>query len=210
MELADKGVPTKIVALGHRSGAVVMVKADSPIRSMADLKGKGVAIPSRFAVDYLFVRRLLKQHGMSVADITVIEMNPPDMPAAYHAAKRAEEGIQQLAKQVVFAQEEERHRVSRELHDEAGQALTALKLGLTLIQNELPAEAEALRRKLTEAVALADVTTDRIRLLAHGLRPPALDTVGLNLTLEAFCRDFAKRTQMRIQYEGAEVSCPAP
>jgi signal transduction histidine kinase len=119
--------------------------------------------------------------------------------------KRAEEGIQELAKQVVFAQEEERHRVSRELHDEAGQALTALKLGLTLIQNELPAEAEALRRKLTEAVALADVTTDRIRLLAHGLRPPALDTVGLNLTLEAFCRDFAKRTQMRIQYEGAEV-----
>jgi NitT/TauT family transport system substrate-binding protein len=85
MELADKGVPTKIVALGHRSGAVVMVKADSPIRSMADLKGKGVAIPSRFAVDYLFVRRLLKQHGMSVADITVIEMNPPDMPAALYA-----------------------------------------------------------------------------------------------------------------------------
>jgi NitT/TauT family transport system substrate-binding protein len=85
MELADKGVPTKIVALGHRSGAVVMVKADSPIRSMADLKGKRVAIPSRFAVDYLFVRRLLKQHGMSVADITVIEMNPPDMPAALYA-----------------------------------------------------------------------------------------------------------------------------
>jgi NitT/TauT family transport system substrate-binding protein len=85
MELADKGVPTKIVALGHRSGAVVMVKADSPIRSMADLKGKRVALPSRFAVDYLFVRRLLQQQGMSVADITVIEMNPPDMPAALYA-----------------------------------------------------------------------------------------------------------------------------
>jgi signal transduction histidine kinase len=119
--------------------------------------------------------------------------------------KRAEEGIQRLAKQVVFAQEEERHRVSRELHDEAGQALTALKLGLALMRNELPPEAEALRRNLAEAVALADATQERIRLLAHGLRPPALDTVGLNLTLEAFCRDFSKRTQLQIHYEGADV-----
>lgn len=85
MELAGKGVPTKIVALGHRSGAVLMVKADSSIKSMADLKGKRVAIPSRFAVDYLFVRRLLKQHGMSVSDVTIMEMNPPDMPAALYA-----------------------------------------------------------------------------------------------------------------------------
>ena len=85
MELADKGVPTKIVALGHRSGAVIMVKADSSIKSMADLKGKRIAIPSRFAVDYLFVRRLLKQHGMSVSDVAIVEMNPPDMPAALYA-----------------------------------------------------------------------------------------------------------------------------
>jgi NitT/TauT family transport system substrate-binding protein len=85
MELADKGVPIKIVALGHRSGAVVMVKADSPIKSMRDLRGKRVAIPSRFAVDYLFVRRLLKQHGMAPTDVEFVEMNPPDMPAALYA-----------------------------------------------------------------------------------------------------------------------------
>jgi NitT/TauT family transport system substrate-binding protein len=85
MDLADKGVPIRIVTLGHRSGAVIMVKTESPIRSMKDLKGKRVAIPSRFAVDYLFVRRLLKQQGMAPADIQIIEMNPPDMPAALYA-----------------------------------------------------------------------------------------------------------------------------
>ncbi len=85
MELADKGVPVKIIALGHRSGAVIMVKTDSPVKRMTDLKGKRVAIPSRFAVDYLFVRRLLKQHGMSAADVELVEMNPPDMPAALYA-----------------------------------------------------------------------------------------------------------------------------
>ncbi len=85
MDLADKGVPLKIIALGHRSGAVVMVKTDSPVKSLRDLKGKRIAVPSRFAVDYLFVRRLLKQQGMSPSDVAIIEMNPPDMPAALYA-----------------------------------------------------------------------------------------------------------------------------
>jgi len=117
---------------------------------------------------------------------------------------RAERSIQRLAKRVVVAQEEERRRIARELHDEAGQALTALKLGLSLIRNELP-EAETIRRNLGDAIALADETKERIRLLAHGLRPPALETVGLNLTLEALCREFGKRTQLTIRYEGVEL-----
>ncbi len=119
--------------------------------------------------------------------------------------KRAEEAIQKLAKRVVFAQEEERQRLSRELHDEAGQALTALKLSLELIQAELPLDTPALRQNLGEAVALTESTKERIRLLAQGLRPPALDTVGLNLTLEALCRDFSRRAQLPITYEGQEV-----
>jgi NitT/TauT family transport system substrate-binding protein len=85
MDLADKGIPVKIVALGHRSGAVIMVKTDSPIKSMKDLKGKRIAIPSRFAVDHLFVRRMLKKNGMTPADVQFVEMNPPDMPAAMYA-----------------------------------------------------------------------------------------------------------------------------
>jgi signal transduction histidine kinase len=119
--------------------------------------------------------------------------------------KRAEEAIQKLAQRVVFAQEEERQRLSRELHDEAGQALTALKLSLELIQAELPLDTAVLSQNLAEAIALAEATKEQIRHLAMGLRPPALDTVGLNLTLEAFCREFSRRTQLSIRYEGTEV-----
>jgi len=82
MDLADKGIPVKVVALGHRSGAVIMVGKDAPYKSFADLKGKRVAIPSRFAVDHIFVRKMLKREGMTINDIQVIEMPPPDMPAA--------------------------------------------------------------------------------------------------------------------------------
>jgi len=85
MDLADRGVPVKIVGLGHRSGAVIMVKTDSPYKTFADLKGKRVAIPSRFAVDHIFVRKIMQQYGMTTRDLEMVEMPPPDMPAALYA-----------------------------------------------------------------------------------------------------------------------------
>ena len=85
MDLADKKIPVKIVSLGHRSGAVIMVKTDSAFQKFADLKGKRVAIPSRFAVDFLFLRKMLARENMTPADLVIIEMPPPDMPAALYA-----------------------------------------------------------------------------------------------------------------------------
>jgi NitT/TauT family transport system substrate-binding protein len=85
MDLAEKRIPVKIVSLGHRSGAVIMVRSDSPYRHFKELAGKRIAIPSRFAVDYLFLRKMLAQEGMTPKDIQIVEMAPPDMPAALYA-----------------------------------------------------------------------------------------------------------------------------
>lgn len=84
MDLADKQVPVKIVSIGHRSGAVIMVHADSPYRTFRDLQGKRIAIPSRFAVDFLFLRKMLANEGMTTDDVEVVEMAPADMPAALY------------------------------------------------------------------------------------------------------------------------------
>jgi NitT/TauT family transport system substrate-binding protein len=85
MDLADKQIPVKIVSLGHRSGAVIMVRTDSPYRQFRQLAGKVIAIPSRFAVDFLFLRKMLAQEGMTANDIEIVEIPPPDMPAALYA-----------------------------------------------------------------------------------------------------------------------------
>ena len=85
MDLADKKIPVKIVSLGHRSGAVIMVRAESPYRQFKQLAGKRIAIPSRFAVDFLFLRKMLARENMTPADVQIIEMAPPDMPAALYA-----------------------------------------------------------------------------------------------------------------------------
>jgi len=65
MDLADKNIPVKIVSLGHRSGAVIMVRTDSPYEHFAQLRGKRIAIPSRFAVDFLFLRKMLARENMT-------------------------------------------------------------------------------------------------------------------------------------------------
>jgi NitT/TauT family transport system substrate-binding protein len=85
MDLVNSRIPMKIVSLGHRSGAVIMVRTDSSYRRFRDLRGKAIAVPSRFAVDYLFLRKMLAREGMTLKDVEIIEMNPPDMPAALYA-----------------------------------------------------------------------------------------------------------------------------
>ncbi len=83
--LREQGVPIKIVYLGHRDGTAVMVHKDSQIHRMQDLRGKRVAVPNRYSNQRLLFFRALRQAGMTFEDIELIEMPPPDMPAALYA-----------------------------------------------------------------------------------------------------------------------------
>jgi NitT/TauT family transport system substrate-binding protein len=83
--LREQGVPLKIVYLGHRDGTAMMVHADSPIRRIEDLVGKRVAIPNRFSNQRLLLFKALRERGMPVSAVTLLEMPPPDMPAALYA-----------------------------------------------------------------------------------------------------------------------------
>jgi signal transduction histidine kinase len=109
--------------------------------------------------------------------------------------------LRRLTHEVVSAQEEERQRISRELHDEAGQAMTALRLGLALLKKELPDDPK-LHQHMDEALDLTNDTMIQIRMLAQALRPPALDTLGLNNTLDGYCREFAARSGLAVAYSG--------
>jgi NitT/TauT family transport system substrate-binding protein len=80
--LREQGVKIKIVHLGHRDGSAVVVHKDSGIFQTSDLRGKVIAIPGRYANQKLILYRELKKAGMTFDDVKVIEMPPPDMPAA--------------------------------------------------------------------------------------------------------------------------------
>ena len=80
--LREQGVKIKIVHLGHRDGSAVMVHKDSGIFQTTDLRGKTVAVPGRYANQRIIVYRELKKAGMTFEDVKLVEMPPPDMPAA--------------------------------------------------------------------------------------------------------------------------------
>lgn len=84
MALRQQGLPIKVVYLGHRDGTAIMVHKDSGIYSLKDLKGKTFAVPNRFSNQYLMVFKALQEQGVSVKDINIREMPPPDMPAALY------------------------------------------------------------------------------------------------------------------------------
>jgi NitT/TauT family transport system substrate-binding protein len=85
MKLRQQGVPVKIVYLGHRDGTALMVNKDSNIYRIADLRGKTVAIPNRYSNQYLIIFKALRQQGLSIKDVNIVEMPPPDMPAALYS-----------------------------------------------------------------------------------------------------------------------------
>jgi NitT/TauT family transport system substrate-binding protein len=91
MALVEQGIPVKIVYLGHRDGTALMVQKDSDILSVRDLRGKRVAIPNRYSNQNLLLRKALTDQGMSIDDVEILEMPPPDMPAALYS--KAVDGI---------------------------------------------------------------------------------------------------------------------
>lgn len=82
MALRQQGAPIKIVYLGHRDGTAMMVHKDSSIKSVQDLRGKTIAIPNRYSNQYLVCYKALRDAGLSVKDLKIVEMPPPDMPTA--------------------------------------------------------------------------------------------------------------------------------
>lgn len=108
-----------------------------------------------------------------------------------------------LSRQIVNAQEEERQRLSRELHDSIGQLLTALGIQLDMLGSR--PEAAAVAQDLREAATLTHQIHDEIRAISHALRPPTLELTGLDETLRALSSDFARRTGLQIAYQGTEL-----
>jgi signal transduction histidine kinase len=107
--------------------------------------------------------------------------------------------LERLSARLVSAQEEERRVIARELHDEVGQALTAIKMELGVAQRDVRAASRG-ASSLTEARAIAETTLQSVRDMSQLLHPSMLDDLGLPDTLDTYLRGFSKRTGIRAQF----------
>lgn len=109
-------------------------------------------------------------------------------------AADAERELRRLSQQLVKAQEDERRALSRELHDQVGQQITALRVEIANLGRIAPEEKDTYTAHLREAKGLAEQTMKTVRDLAMGLRPSILDDFGLGPAIEWQAREFSRRT----------------
>jgi signal transduction histidine kinase len=105
--------------------------------------------------------------------------------------------LRALAARVQSVQEEEQRRIAREIHDELGQALTALKMDLSWMTNRLPPDSGPLLEKTRSMAAQIDSMVHSVRELAARLRPEALDELGLPAAIKWQAREFQLRAGIR-------------
>ena len=120
----------------------------------------------------------------------------------FDEARAMEDALRDLSNKVLDVQEDERKRLSRELHDETGQALTAISVTLaTLGRHERRGSVK--RRRLGEAQRLLRSTMETIHDFARELRPAMLDELGLLPTLRSYLTAFAERTGLRVHFRAS-------
>lgn len=117
--------------------------------------------------------------------------------------KRKEAMRTLLLAKVIHAQEEERKRIARELHDESGQTLTSLMVNLKTTEDS--ADSPHLKKKLSELRTQAASTLDRLRHLSKELRPSLLDDVGLPSALQKYIREYAAQTGISVECRLGEI-----
>jgi signal transduction histidine kinase len=121
------------------------------------------------------------------------------LTAQHEREERISSDLQRLSARLVQAREEEQRRIARELHDEVGQALSAVKVQLAVAERRIERMGAA-RALLADAQTSADSALHSVRDLSHLLHPSALDDLGLVAALESLVADFRRRHQVAVEF----------
>ncbi|MGD9831390.1 MAG: PAS domain S-box protein [Piscinibacter sp.] len=147
----------------------------------------------------------LPDHGRTTVQMVVADVTQQRREAAELAESR--EALRRLSTNVVEAREEERRRIARELHDELGQRLTALKMELAALSALRAAEHQG-GEQIDNMIAMVDETLASVRRISTDLRPAMLDDLGLNAAIEWLGRDAARRLGIEVTVRLSENEPP--
>jgi signal transduction histidine kinase len=110
------------------------------------------------------------------------------------------EQLRHLARQILAALEEERKKISRELHDEIAQTLTGIHVHLATLSKEAAVNSQGLKQKISRTQRLVAKSVNIVHRFARELRPTLLDDLGLIPALHSYMKDFTKRTGVHIRF----------
>ena len=186
------------------------------------LAGRGPAfittLLSGLAIDYFFVSPQYRLAGswddlsrilvFTIEGVTLSLLVVSRREVSDHLRESREE-LRALSSHLQTMIEDERTRMSREIHDELGQELTSLKFDVSWLRDRaVEANSAVDREKLTLMLKDIDVLISSVRRIATELRPPVLDTLGLTAAIEWQAKDFEKRTGIRCRFKRMEEDLP--
>ncbi len=116
----------------------------------------------------------------------------------------AQASLRHLSAHLLQAQDEERRRIARELHDSAGQLLAALSMTLTPLERDLQTANPQWADAITSSIHLVDELSRELRTISHLLHPPMLDEAGLGFALRWYVEGFAERSKIKVDFEFPE------
>jgi PAS domain S-box-containing protein len=107
---------------------------------------------------------------------------------------RSKEMLANLNHHLDEIRENERMKISRDLHDQLGQSLTAIKIDLDMLLKDIPQGSDNVAQKIKKVIGLVTTTSTDVQRISFDLRPPILDDLGLRAALEWYCEEFGQRT----------------
>lgn len=120
---------------------------------------------------------------------------------AEEALRESEKKLRTLASQLLTAHEEERKRLSRELHDSLGQTLLVLKLQMRAIEKRLPPDQQILRQESEQNLRQIDRIIEDVRRIARNLSPSVLENLGLAAALRNLCEEFSRNQSLNLSLD---------
>lgn len=149
------------------------------------------------------IRVEITRYGFSmggVPSVLVLAQDVTDRLAAEEEIRRSREELLRFTGHLQTVREEERARLAREIHDELGQALTGVRMGLARVASRVRSgDADAVAGLVRETADLVDTSIQEVRRIATQLRPGVLDQLGLMAALEWLAEDFQSRSGVKVR-----------
>jgi len=174
-------IKAELMRVGHWEGDLIKTAQD----------GRRIVVYSRWALQWGKRDRLPRVMEIN-SDITERKRGEASLVLQ-------KEQLRALAERLQWVREEDRKRVARDLHDQIGQILTAIKMDMTWMIRHLPASQGAVLARLKESIQLINDGVTSVRAICSGLRPGVLDDLGLAAAIEWQASEFAARNGVRCQ-----------
>ncbi len=133
-----------------------------------------------------------------VAGVQYLGRDITDRKIAEEELKKSRQQLRALSKHLQQSREQERAAIAREIHDDLGQSLTAIKMDISWLQGKIPEDQEVLRHKAQGTISLIDSAIQSVKRISAELRPGLLDDLGLPAAVEWQAGDYQKRSGINI------------